>query len=123
MNEDIFNHEAADSSLFQPLFKFLKSQLSLICRLSGQLSSELTYANTMGWLQVVGSLQLYETYHFREPTNRSHPIPAPTDTIGTCVRICIYRYLYVYIYMYIHVHMYICMYVCICIYTRTHVYI
>jgi len=33
----------------------------------------------MAWLQLVGSLKLWvsfakETYNFREPTNRSHPI-------------------------------------------------
>jgi len=31
----------------------------------------------MGWLRLVGSLKLYsakETYNFKEPTNRSHPV-------------------------------------------------
>jgi len=57
--------------------------------------------DTMGWLRLVGSIELYvsfakepckkdyilrrlysakETYNFKEPTNRSHPIPSTTSS-------------------------------------------
>jgi len=43
----------------------------------------------MGWLRLVSSLKLYvsfdkETYNFKEPTNRSHPICVPRLT-SICV--------------------------------------
>ena len=54
-----------------------------------------------------------ETYNFREPTNRSHPI---------CMHVCIYISIFIYVSMYLFVHMYVCiylsMYVCmyVCMY-------
>jgi len=77
-----------------------------------------------------------ETYDFKEPTNRSHPI-CPAKYHG-----CVYshskwcssnhdvRHQYVYIYMsicvYVYIHIYIYIYICICtsaIYIYIHIYV
>jgi len=68
-----------------------------------------------------------ETYNFKEPANRSHPIHTfirdmtPSNVTGRvlpmhmCVYICIYTYmLYVCVYMYIYIYVHVYMYTHIC---------
>jgi len=50
--------------------------------------------NGMGWLRLVGSLGLQvsfakETCHFKEPTNRSHPIAIKRGAQVVCVCVCL----------------------------------
>ena len=62
-----------------------------------------------------------ETYNFKEPTNRSHPMWYQCTGWGgmriyTCVSVCIYIYIYICIYisyMYIYIHTYTYIYTCI----------
>jgi len=60
-----------------------------------------------------------ETYTFKEPADRSHPIFNPTGR-GTTIQgwiggyILAYTCIYIYIYIYIYIHVYIYVYKCIC---------
>jgi len=56
-----------------------------------------------------------ETYNFKEPTNRSHPI-----IHRACTSMC--RSLRSARWLYTHVHMYICTHIRICTYTHIHIY-
>ena len=49
-----------------------------------------------------------ETYNFKEPTNRSHPIATAESLL--CVYECIHKCIHIYIHtcIYIHTYMYVC---------------
>jgi len=102
----------------------------------------------MGWLWLVGSLKVQdksqmislfcrisfllqgsfakESYDFKDPTNRSHPIQCNMPCRGSVMKciyvyICIYIHLYVCTYMIVHQRIY--MYIYIYNYTYIHTYI
>ena len=77
-----------------------------------------------------------ETCNFKEPTNRSHPIPhldfdqVPLDRFfeihrgaESINRLGLFGsiYIHVYMYLYINVYIYIYIYICICTYIYTHI--
>jgi len=76
-----------------------------------------------------------ETYIFKHPTNRSHPIGVPFSPriyrfIQMYSHIYVHAYMYIYVYtyacMHIHVHLYVhthtCLYICIHTYLYVHMY-
>ena len=44
-----------------------------------------------------------ETYNFKEPTNRSHPIVRKRQRARKAVYIYVYTYIYTYVYIYVYV--------------------
>ena len=67
-----------------------------------------------------------ETYDFKEPTNRSHPIPTyvhPYMQMNLHVSIYIKIHMYVYIYPWIYMYIYTSIHTCICVYIHMYIHI
>ena len=76
-----------------------------------------------------------ETYIFKEPINRSHPIgvyvthakdPVIYAYIYACICLCVYVYIYICTCVYMNIYIYVCIYTfihtCIYVYIYTHIH-
>jgi len=66
-----------------------------------------------------------ETYDFKEPTNRSHPVPTyvhPYTQMNLRVSIYVKIHMYVYIYPWIYMYIYTSIHTCICLYVHMYIY-
>ena len=99
---------------FKGLFAHKKVSFDFFDRGGSHLSATTTHFNILQHTCNTLRYAAKETYNFKEPTIRSHPISVCLSVLSVCIRVCMYSSVFECACMFVR------MCACVCVYIHTH---